>query len=84
MKGMSKLLLVSSPCPKMAPTYATLILGYLEEKLSNHIHIDTLLSKNYFRYLDDVLLIYNSKDTNITKIYWEYQQFRQLDRTYHR
>ena len=51
----------------MAPTYATLTLGYLEEKLFNHVHIDTLLSKNYFRYLDDILLIYNSKDTNITK-----------------
>ena len=50
---------------KMAPIYATLVLGFLEKKLYNEIYtnydVNTYLSfKNYyFRYLDDVLIIYD-------------------------
>ena len=49
---------------KIARTHATLTLGYQKEKLYNHIHIDTLLSKNYFRYLDDANITKFIEDIN--------------------
>ena len=51
---------------KVAPVYATLTLGYLERELYNKIErnfngcIAENFRDNYFRYLDDVLLILDS------------------------
>ena len=42
---------------KMAPSYATLTLGYLEEKLFENNN--TVKRDKYFRYLDDILIIWN-------------------------
>jgi hypothetical protein len=57
---------------KFAPIYATLTLGFLEEKLFNDISINlgpsqsTNIRNKFFRYLDDVFVIWNEKYGNIT------------------
>ena len=54
---------------KVAPVYATLTLGYLERSLCNSLQypvLSTMFMNNYFRYLDDILIIYDEHltDTN--------------------
>lgn len=50
---------------KCAPAYATLTLGFLESKLYHSIgkhypeDVSTFFKENYFRYLDDVLIIFD-------------------------
>ena len=44
---------------KVAPVYATLTLGYLEEKL--FMNVNQIIKKNYYRYLDDILIIWSPK-----------------------
>ena len=59
---------------KMAPNYATLVLGYLELKLNLYVQTNfcqnnyLLFKKSYFRYLDDVLLINDRNTFNICDI----------------
>ena len=59
---------------KMAPMYATLTLGYLEKKLYASIYNDYNFTiyenfvKYYFRYLDDVLVIYDRRAMSINNI----------------
>ena len=59
---------------KVAPVYATLTLGYLERELYNKIErnfngcIAENFRDNYFRYLDDVLLILDSDILTIENI----------------
>ena len=55
---------------KFAPNYATLALGYLEVKLYNQLrnhyssYIANRFINNYFRYLDDCIVIYNKMNIN--------------------
>ena len=57
---------------KMAPTYATLTLGYLEEKMYekarrqfNHQTAQNI-KNGWKRYLDDCFIIWNESDANLT------------------
>ncbi|XP_062612861.1 uncharacterized protein LOC134274600 [Saccostrea cucullata] len=56
---------------KMAPTYATLTLGYLEEimyeKTKQHFDEQTTgnIKSNWKRYLDDCFIIWNDSDANL-------------------
>ena len=59
---------------KMVPMYATLTLGYLEKKLYASIYNDYNVTiyenfvKYYFRYLDDVLVIYDRRAMSINNV----------------
>lgn len=59
---------------KMAPVYATLTLGYLEYKMYDTIkrnynfQLHNFFVDNYFRYLDDVMLIYDKDQMSISEI----------------
>ena len=50
---------------KVAPVYATLTLGYLEKTLHSAVfikfdsNVGQFFIKNYFRYLDDILIIFD-------------------------
>lgn len=63
---------VTAMWTKMAPTYATLTLGYLEEKMYEKArrqfdHQTTQNIKNgWKRYLDDCFIIWNESDANLT------------------
>ena len=52
---------------KFAPTYATLVLGYLEMKLYDILEANygkdnaDKIVKNYKRFLDDIFIIWNQK-----------------------
>ena len=56
---------------KFAPSYANLVLGYLEKNL--YVKLGTLfgqdialkIKKNYMRYLDDVFMIWDKRDGSI-------------------
>ncbi|XP_062571387.1 uncharacterized protein LOC134233429, partial [Saccostrea cucullata] len=56
---------------KMAPTYATLTLGYLEEKMYERTtryfdqQITENIKNNWKRYLDDCFIIWNDSDANL-------------------
>lgn len=51
---------------KVAPTYANLVLAYLENKLLNQCiaifgeEKTTFIRNNYFRFLDDILVVWNT------------------------
>lgn len=57
---------------KMAPTYATLTLGYLEEKMYKEINrlfneeTEMYITKHWKRYLDDCFIVWNSGDNNLS------------------
>ena len=57
---------------KMAPTYATLFMGYLEMKLYSEIernfasNIKTYVKENWLRYLDDCFIIWKADFGDIT------------------
>lgn len=60
---------------KVAPSYSTLVLGYLEQLLYDNIkhtysnlHLDYFV-KNYFRYLDDILLFYKESYFNVNDVH---------------
>ena len=58
---------------KMAPMYATLTLGYLKKLYTSiYNNYDVTIYENfvkyYFRYLDDVLLIYDKRAMSIDNI----------------
>lgn len=59
---------------KCAPTYATLTLGFLEERLYGTIgkyypdDVSTFFQKNYFRYLDDILIIFDDNKMSLDDI----------------
>jgi hypothetical protein len=67
---------------KMAPTYATLTLGYLEETLYNKIrdqygpNISDNIRKNWKRYLDDCFIIWKENDMPLEHFY---QILQELD-----
>ena len=60
---------------KMAPTYATLTLGYLKEKLYNRIseilgeEYHEFIKMNWKRYLDDCCIIWNKEESNLNIVY---------------
>jgi hypothetical protein len=60
---------------KVAPTYAILTLGYLETTLYNTIQLKypenvyTHFINNYFRFIDDIFIIYNHNYITIDEIY---------------
>ena len=60
---------------KMAPTYATLTLGYLEEKLYNRIseilgeEYHEFIKMNCKRYLDDCFIIWSKEESNFNIVY---------------
>lgn len=57
---------------KMAPTYATLTLGYLEEKMYKEINrlfneeTEMYITKHWKRYLDDCFIVWNSGENNLS------------------
>lgn len=57
---------------KMAPTNATLTLGYLEEKMYKEINklfneeTERYITKHWKRYLDDCFIVWNSGDNNLS------------------
>jgi hypothetical protein len=59
---------------KTAPTYATLTLGFLELTLYKRVKLNYALStyemfkENYFRYLDDILIIYDTSKMPLNHI----------------
>ena len=59
---------------KMAPMYATLTLGFLERKLYSTIHnnynfdIFNNFIQYYFRYLDDILVLYDKEALPVNEI----------------
>ena len=59
---------------KVAPVYATLTLGYLEQKLYQRVRSDFTenvyhnFRKYYLRYLDDVLIIFDDSKLPIETI----------------
>lgn len=59
---------------KFAPSYATLVLGYLEQNLYNQIYqtfgktTAEKIKNNYKRYLDDVFLIWDKQDGEVSTI----------------
>ena len=59
---------------KMAPIYATLSLGFLENKLYSSVlnnfsfNIYDKFRKHYFRYLDDILILYDCSTLSINNI----------------
>ena len=59
---------------KMAPTYATLTLGYLEEKLYQKVgeHFDQefseTLQRSWKRYLDDCFLIWDRNESDLNEL----------------
>lgn len=68
---------------KVAPTYATLVLGYLEDILYDKIEqssgteFSDFLKNNVLRFLDDCFIIW-PPDQNINEFHnhwWENQQF---------
>lgn len=58
---------------KVAPTYATLVLGYLEEKLYSNIQdkfghdYETFIRKSWKRYLDDCFIIWDKSENQLTE-----------------
>ena len=55
---------------KVAPVYATLTLGYLEQSLyhTNVAPLNRMFKTNYFRYLDDILLIFDKNLIDMNSI----------------
>ena len=59
---------------KMAPTYATLVLGYLEEKLYEKVgeqfdmEFSVTLQHSWKRYLDDCFLIWNRNESDFSDL----------------
>lgn len=59
---------------KMAPTYATLCLGFLEESLYKKTNeefgeeFSQTLKKNWKRYLDDCFIIWNKGDSELQRL----------------
>ena len=59
---------------KMAPTYATLTLGYLEEILYQKVgenfdqEFSETLQRSWKRYLDDCFLIWNRNDSDLNDL----------------
>ena len=55
---------------KVAPLYATLTLGYLEQSLyhTNVAPLNLMFKTNYFRYLDDILLIFDKNLIDMNSI----------------
>ena len=59
---------------KVAPTYATLTLGYLERRLFNNIDFicgqraARNFCNNFYRFLDDVIIFYNKNDIPLDRI----------------
>lgn len=57
---------------KMAPTYATLTLGYLEEKMYKEINrlfneeTEMYITKHWKRNLDDCFIVWNSGENNLS------------------
>ena len=57
---------------KMAPTYAHLVMSFLEQKLFKNCEftfgssITRQIKNNYFRFLDDIFVIWNSSYGNAT------------------
>ena len=57
---------------KMAPTYANLVLAYLEEKLYDKLHNEhsfafkTFIENNFLRYLDDCFIVWPHTQYDIT------------------
>ena len=57
---------------KMAPTYATLTMGFLEEEILNLILVETFginrarnIQDNWFRFLDDCIILWKPDFGNI-------------------
>ena len=52
---------------KFAPSYANLVLAYLEEKMYDDLHsshneeLSTFIKNNYFRYLDDIFILWDNR-----------------------
>ena len=59
----------------MAPTYATLALGYLEEMLYHRIseklgeEYHEFIKMNWKRYLDDCFIIWSKEESNFNIVY---------------
>jgi len=60
---------------KVAPTYATLVMGYLEDKLYQNIRIEfgdefsDYIQQNWKRYLDDCFIFWNRSAEDLDKFY---------------
>ena len=59
---------------KFAPTYATLVLAYLEETLYTHLETDNkemaeYVKRNWKRFLDDCFMIWINPDDDLTKFH---------------
>ena len=59
---------------KFAPTYATLVLAYLEEKLYTHLETDNkemaeYVKRNWKRFLDDCFMIWINPEDDLTKFH---------------
>lgn len=60
---------------KVAPTYATLVLGYLEEKLYSSVkekfgqNIESFIRNSWKRYLDDCFIIWNKGEDKLVDFF---------------
>ena len=60
---------------KIAPIYATLVLGYLEETLYRKVedvfdlNFKTYIEENFKRFLDDCFILFRKSDENLTKLH---------------
>ena len=68
---------------KVAPTYATLVMGYLEEKLQNKLpeifdeEFAQYIHRNWKRFLDDIFIFWNKSADDLQKFNTEINQLHQ-------